>query len=225
MIPDVLPEERSRIRLVPIAALAAVLVAVSVTAVVVLVGAGTASGPKADISHLTPDMLLDKADVPSLTGGSWVRQVRDVHGPSGPDPLKVTPPECASPMNKGARQIGSAQWTTGGKDSYGLTLGVPTTSDHASLSRWVDSCSAFGLAGVTTGSVRPLALSGVPDWAVAYTLTIGVSPHALNNAGIIGVYRGVVINAFYSFGATPDPTLRDGLPKIFNAEVAKLDAV
>ena len=61
--------------------------------------------------------------------------------------------------------------------------------------------------------------------AVAYALAIGNNPGAPNSAGIIGVYRGVTINAFYSFGSAPDPTLEDGLPKIFNAAVAKLDAV
>ena len=229
MLPDVLPEQRSRLPLVGIAALGLVLVAVAVTAVVVLVRSGGASGPTAEISHLTPDMLLDQADVAPLTGASWQRQFKDISGPDGPtDKLKVTPAECASPMHKGARQIGTAQWTSG-DNGYGVSLSVPTPNDTASLSRWVDSCSTFRVADVTTGSVRRLALPGVPSWAVAYTVTIGVSPGGPETAGVIGVHRGVMIHAFYGYhpsnGAPADPRLRDGLPKMFSAEVIKVDDV
>jgi hypothetical protein len=207
---------------VGIAALVAVLVAVSVTAVVVLVRAGTGSGSGADISNLTAEMLPGKADVPMLTGAAWETQFRNVDNES-PQPLKVTPPECASPINKGARQIGTAQWTIG-VDRLGVTLGAPTTNDKPSLDRWVDSCGTFDVEGVTKGTVRRLQLSGLPDWAVAYSLGIGQYPRAAASAGIVGVHRGVTISAFYS-AKSPEPAVRDSLPKIFNAAVAKLDAI
>ncbi len=221
---DVQPEERSRLPFVVFGALIAVLLSLAVTAVIVVVRAKTSSAPKGDITQLTADMLPDKADVPSLAGASWERQFKDLNGPSQSDLLTVIPPECASPMNKGARQIGTAQWANG-KARYGVSLAAPTANDEASLDRWVHSCSSFEMGGITTGSVRPLTLSDIPDWAVAYALAIGNNPGAPNSAGIIGVYRGVTINAFYSFGSAPDPTLEDGLPKIFNAAVAKLAAV
>jgi hypothetical protein len=221
---DVRPAEHSRVPFVVVTALIAVLVALAVTAVIVVVRAKTSSAPKGDITQLTADMLPDKADVPSLAGATWERQFKDVNGPSQSGLLSVTPPECASPMTKGARQIGTAQWANG-KARYGVSLAVPTANDEASLDRWVNSCSSFEMGNITTGSVRPLTLSDIPDWAVAYSLAIGKSPGAPTSAGVIGVYRGVMINAFYSFGSAPDSTLEDGLPKIFNAAVAKLDAV
>jgi hypothetical protein len=217
------PDERSRLALVPITVLAVVLVALSVTAVVAVVRAGGGQESQADISNLTADMLPDKADVPTVRGGTWTTQLRNIEKES-PTPLKVTPRECVSPVNKGARQIGRAEWTDG-KDSHGVTLSAPTTNNNASLRKWVISCSAFDVEGVTTGSVHPLTLRDVPDWAVAYTLMIGKSPHDSSSAGIVGVHRGVVINASYSFDNAPDPTLKDALPKVFDAAVAKLDDV
>jgi hypothetical protein len=217
------PDERSRLALVPIAVLAVVIVALAVTAVVAVVRAGGGQESKADITNLTADMLPDKADVPTLHGATWKTQLRNIEKES-PTPLKVTPHECVSPVNKGARQIGRAEWTDG-NDSYGVSLGAPTTNNNASLRKWAVSCNDFTVEGVTTGSVHPLTLSGIPDWAVAYTLTIGKSPHDSSSAGIVGVHRGVVINASYSFDSAPDSTLKDALPKVFDAAVAKLDAV
>jgi hypothetical protein len=216
---DVQPEPRSRLALVPIALLVVVIVGLAVTAVVVVIRAGGSSS-KADISRLTSDMLVDKKDVPKLTGATWETQLRNAESES-PTPLKVSPPECVSPITKGARQIGTAQWTNG-SDRLGVTLSVPTTNDKASLNRWVDSCSTFDVEGITKGSVKRLNLSGVPGWAVAYTLAIGLVPDTAPSAGIVGVHRGVTISAFYS-AAAPEPATRNSLSKIFNTAVAKLD--
>src|ERR1700757_226224 len=194
------------------------------------------AGHKPDITHLTEAMLLDKSQVPPLSGGSWERQLHDtVPASAGVLVLTVTPRECESPfqMNGTVRQFGTAQWTklTNGPMfsdiSFGVTISVPPKTDNAALDRWADSCSSFeiGIVGLTSkASVHRLDISGLPKWAVAYSLAMG--DHGTPGAGVVGIYRGVMVHAFYgSYGATLDPAIRDGLSKIFKAQVAKLMAV
>jgi hypothetical protein len=193
---------------------------------------------KPDIAHLTEAMLLEKSDVPPLSGGSWERQLRDTVPPSvTTETFTATPRVCNSPfqMNR-VGQSGTAQWTKQAQGpsntlsdiSYGVTISVPPNIDNAALSRWADSCSSFeiGMGSLKSkAEVHRLHVSGVPKWAVAYRLTVG-DTDAADSVGIVGVYRAVLIHAFYgSYGSPIDPDLRDGLAKIFNAEVAKLRSV
>lgn len=239
--------------------LAALATAIALAGVALLVVSGrtsdTAHSTKPDIGALAADLLVDQSEFPQLsedaTWGDWQEDADSGEfGP--PDDITVDPPDCAdlvdAPRSTTATVGGKlSDFTVDHLRSYAMQLAV--TSDQVPFAALVDTCKTFTITSLShhgddademTATVRPLAVSGLPGWAVAYTISIepaGDSGEheehddaAMAMALIAGYYRGVLVQANYSDNVDDsDPgsfgtDAADELLKLFNAQVAKLEA-
>jgi hypothetical protein len=199
---------------------------------------------KPDITRLTDTMLLEQTDFPQLPAGSWKREVeRDFRSSEHQASSRSFSASVCGVFGwgyEGSREAGGTSWYLESGDSsrnwtYGVSVYVPpaTAFDAAAMKRAFDSCGNYqtNIDGtVNTASIHRLELPDVPDWAVSYISvwdnTTGIGRHT--QAEIAGVYRGVLITAYY--GPVPgdsldlDVGLKDALPAVFNTQVAKLEA-
>jgi len=142
------------------------------------------------------------------------------HPPGSNDP--VDPPECG-PLYWGPRptQDGSVSWSTNNEGKvFHLFLVVPAERpDFRSL---LGKCGTFKYQGVTF-TLSPLPLPGLPSWSTAYRFTVG----GVDNAGIVGPYRGLYVSVIFTqqSGGDLSPNDTNALVKLFNDQVAKLEAI
>jgi len=71
--------------------------------------------------------------------------------------------------------------------------------------------------------LSPLALPGLPSWSTAYRATVGGG----HGAGIVGFCRGLFVSVVFTqqSGGDLSPNDTNALVKLFNDQVAKLDAI
>jgi hypothetical protein len=142
----------------------------------------------------------------------------------------VDPPEC-EPIFWGPRhtQAGSVSWsstkpagasTNSERRFFHLFLAVP--AERPDLRSLLGRCGTVGYQGVT-GTVSALPLPGLPSWAVATRVNV---PGA-DGAGIIGLCRGLYVSVSFTQQPVGDlsPNDADALVKLFNDQVAKLEAI
>jgi hypothetical protein len=184
--------------------------------------------PKPELSQVTTSMFVDRSAVPNSPATEYTApSVNDV-APEPNDP--VEPPECG-PIFWGptATQAGAVTWsTTSTPDTspteelkvFNLFLVVPR--ERPDLESLLGKCGTIKYQGLTT-TASPLRLPGVPSWATATRIT---TPGA-DGAGIIGLCRGLYISVAFTQkpGGDLSPSDTDALVKLFNDQVAKLEAI
>lgn len=124
-----------------------------------------------------------------------------------PEDIVVTPPECAdivdAPRSTTAaigRKVST--FTTDHRRSFASQLAIGP--ERVALRKLIGSCGTFEITNTGTGgfqsltaTVTPLQVSGLPDWAVAYTmeLTDPDSGMLMVMATAASYCRGILVDA------------------------------
>jgi hypothetical protein len=101
-----------------------------------------------------------------------------------------------------------------------LFLAVP--AERPDLRSLLAKCGTVKFQGAIA-TTAPLPLPGLPSWALATR----VAADAASGAGIIGLYRGLYVSVAFTQkpGADLSPNDTNALVKLFNDQVAKLEAI
>jgi hypothetical protein len=182
---------------------------------------------KPELTQVTSSMFVDRSAVPNnaATEFSAPDISSDMGGPSDP----VDPPECG-PIFWGPTptQAGSISWSTlrstgasTNNDGRYFHLFLVVPAERPDLRSLLGKCGTVKAQGATT-RVSPLPLPGLPSWALA---TRVFAPGA-DGAGIIGLCRGLFVSVAFTQkpGGDLSPNDTDALVKLFNDQVAKLEA-
>jgi hypothetical protein len=193
-----------------------VLVIAVITVVVVLI-AQSSDPAKGDITRLTPEMLVDHSSFPEING--MVFKGPDYSGSQ--DKLPTIPPECASleyyPTGTQWERLGMSDPA----DEYGFAIAIVKTTERPDFHDAVGKCGTFKFGTVDGYSIQSRDLRGLPEWATAYQ----ANDPSYTTAAVVGVYRGIFIKAAHGRklgDGRPEDT--DALVKLFNDQVAKLEA-
>jgi hypothetical protein len=187
----------------------------------------SAPPPKPDLTQVTASMFVDRSAVPNSAAMEFTAP--DIWSePEQPGP--IDPPEC-QPIFSGPRstQAGSITWTStkpaGASTNsevrfFNLTLLVP--AERPDLRSLVGKCGAVEYQGITTRS-SALPMPGLPSWAVATRIIA----QGADGAGIIGLCRGLYVSVSFTQkpGGDLSPNDTDALVKLFNNQVAELEAI
>jgi hypothetical protein len=183
---------------------------------------------KPELTQVTSSMFVDRSAVPNnaATEFSAPDISSDMQGPADP----VDPPECG-PIFWGPTptQAGSVSWsmltstaasTNNDGRYFHLFLTVP--AERPDLRSLLGKCGTVKAQGATT-RVSALSLPGLPSWALA---TRVFAPGA-DGAGIIGLCRGLYVSVAFTQkpGGDLSPSDTDALVKLFNGQVARLEAI
>jgi hypothetical protein len=183
--------------------------------------------PKPELTQVTTSMFVDRSAVPNSSAMEFTAPtIDDVEGPGDP----VDPPGC-EPMFWGPTptQAGSASWSStkpaGASTNsegrfFNLALIVP--AERPDLRSLLGKCGTVEYQGITT-RVSALPMPGLPSWAVATRIIA----HGADGAGIIGLCRGLYVSVAFTQQPVGDlsPNDTDALVKLFNDQVAKLEAI
>ena len=179
--------------------------------------------PKPEFTQVTSSMFVDKSAVPNSAAMEFTAPdiSTDKLEPSPP----VDPPECG-PIFWGppATQVGSVAWsgtsTNNKLRAFNLFLSVP--EERPDLRSVLGKCGAVEFEGVTTNA-SPLPLSGLPNWSTAMRITT----RGADGVSIIGLCRGLYVSVAFTQkpGGDLSPDDTDALAKLFNDQVAKLEAI
>ena len=189
-------------------------------------GSETPPKPKPEFAQVTSSMFVDRSAVPNSAAMEFRAPSIGSYQPGSGDP--VDPPECA-PLYWGPNgtQAGSVSWSTmrsAGTNNEGkvfnLFLAVPT--ERPDFNSLLGKCGTIEYRGVTT-TVSPLPLPGLPSWSTAYRITVG----GVDGAGIMGLCRGLYVSVVFNQkpGGDLSPNDTNALVKLFNDQVAKLEAI
>jgi hypothetical protein len=193
-------------------------------------GSETPPKPKPEFTQVTSSMFVDRSAVPDSSAMEFTAPTisSDTQGPTDP----VDPPECA-PIFWGPAhtQAGSVIWSTmksAGTSTnnegraFNLFLAVP--AERPDLRSLLGKCGTIEYQGGTI-TVSPLPLPGLPSWAIATRITAQGADGA--GAGIIGLSRGLYVSVAFTQkpGGDLSPNDTDALVKLFNDQVAKLEAI
>ena len=104
--------------------------------------------------------------------------------------------------------------------AFNLFLTVP--AERPDLRSLLGRCGTIKYQGDTT-TATPLPLPGLPSWSTAYCITAG----GVDGAGIIGLCRGLYVSVVFTQqpGGDISPNDTNALVKLFNDQVAKLEAI
>jgi hypothetical protein len=214
----------------PLAAAACVVVmTVSCSSAVNKPGAPGATAPpqKPELTEVTTSMFVDRSAVPNNAATEYSGpSIDDVEGPGDP----VDPPECG-PVFWGPTptEAGSVSWSmlrstaaSTNNDGKYFLLFLIVPAERPDLRSLLGKCGTVKAQGATT-RVSPLPLPGLPSWALATRI---FAPGA-DGAGIIGLCRGLYVSVAFTQkpGGDLSPNDTDALVKLFNDQVAKLEAI
>jgi hypothetical protein len=206
---------------------AALLVTI-VIVVVTTIAQGSGSGPdgtnrpgvagqssKSGITHLTASMLLEKASFPNIGGGQWKSGVvaqRTVNS-------QFKPTECGAllgAVNATESGITMLVGIQGEKVIKGGTVMVAIylPTEPLEVAAIQSNCAKIDDIPNPRAEweTQPIDLEGIPGWAGALVLN-----HT--SIDVFGTYRGVFIKS------NCDISRKDEAAKLFNEQVAKLEAV
>jgi hypothetical protein len=188
----------------------------------------TQAPQKPELTQVTSSMFVDRSAVPNnaATEFSAPDISSDMQGPSDP----VDPPECG-PIFWGPTptQAGSISWSTlrstgasTNNDGRYFHLFLVVPAERPDLRSLLGKCGTVKAQGATT-RVSALSLPGLPSWALATRI---IAPGA-DGAGIIGLCRGLYVSVAFTQkpGGDLSPNDTDALVKLFNDQVAKLEAI
>jgi hypothetical protein len=175
---------------------------------------------KPEFTQVTSSMFVDRSAVPNSAAMEFAAPSISSYTPGSHPP--VDPPECA-PLYWGpdSTQMGSVSWSTNNEGKvFALFLSVPAERpDFRSL---LGKCGTIEYQG-DTFTVSPLPLPGLPRWSTAYRFNVG----GVHNAGIVGLCRGLYVSVVFTqqSGGDLSPNDTNALVKLFNDQVAKLEAI
>ena len=183
---------------------------------------------KPEFTQVTTSMFVDRSAVPNSAAMEFTAPSISNYQPGSAD--LVDPPECA-PIFWGpdGTQAGSVSWSTmrsAGTSTnnegkvFNLFLAVPT--ERPDFNSLLGQCGTIEYQRDTI-TASPLALPGLPSWSTAYRVTVG----GVHGAGIVGFCRGLFVSALFNqkFGGDLSPNDTNALVKLFNDQVAKLEAI
>jgi hypothetical protein len=190
---------------------------------------GSSEAPqKPEFTQVTSSMFVDRSAVPNSAAMEFTAPSISSYTTGSNDP--VDPPECA-PLYWGpdGTQAGSVSWSTmkslgastnNERKIFNLFLAVP--AERPDFSSLLGKCGTIEYQGHTT-TATPLPLPGLPSWSTAYRVTVG----GVNGAGIIGLCRGLYVSVVFAQqpGGDLSPNDTNALAKLFNDQVAKLEAI
>jgi hypothetical protein len=185
--------------------------------------------PKPELTQVTASMFVDRSAVPNSAAMEFTApDISDIQGSNDP----VDPPECA-PLLWGPEttQAGSVTWSTmrsAGTSTnndgkfFNLFLAVP--AQRPDLRSLLGKCGTIEYQGAAT-SVTLLHLPGLPSSATATRITAQGADAA--GAGIIDLCRGLYVSVVFTQkpGGDISPKDTNALVKLFNDQVAKLEAI
>ena len=187
---------------------------------------------KPEFTQVTTSMFVDRSAVPNSAAMEFTAPSISSYQPGSAD--LVDPPECA-PIFWGpdGTQAGSVSWSTmrsAGTSTnnegkvFNLFLAVPT--ERPDFNSLLGKCGTIEYQGVTT-TVSPLPLPGLPSWSTATRITAQGADAAAAGAGIVGFCRGLFVSALFNqkSGGDLSPNDTNALVKLFNDQVAKLEAI
>ena len=179
-----------------------------------------------ELTQVTSSMFVDRSAVPNSAAMEFAAPdiSSDIEGTSDP----VDPPECA-PIFWGPAptEAGSVSWssTTAPGTSTNLkvfNLFLVLSAERPDFTTLLGKCRTVEYQGLAS-TVEALPLSGLPSWA---TPTRIFAPGA-DGAGIIGLCRGLYVSVAFTQkpGGDLSPNDTNALVKLFNDQVAKLEAI
>jgi hypothetical protein len=191
--------------------------------------------PKPDLTRVTTSMFVDRSAIPNSSAMEFGAPEisSDMQEPEGP----VDPPEC-EPIFAGPRptQAGSVSWsstkpagTSTNSEGRFFHLFLIVPAERPDLRSLLGKCGTVEYQGITT-RISALPMPGLPSWAVATRVIVhgadGIAPRA-DGAGIIGLCRGLYVSVSFTQKPAGDLSPNDGdaLVKLFNDQVAKLEAI
>jgi hypothetical protein len=181
---------------------------------------------KPELTEVTTSMLVDRSAIPGSAAMEFTPPsiTTDIDVPVD----GIDPAECG-PLFRGpiSKQLGSASWSTSGSPETAtevelFSLSVLVPSERPDLRSLLPKCEIVRYQGVV-GNTSPLSLPGAPNWA----LGTRVSTQGADGAGLIGLVRGLYVSVVFTQKPNGDisPDDTEALVKLFNDQVAKLEAV
>ena len=103
-----------------------------------------------------------------------------------------------------------------------FNLFLTVSTERPNLGSLLRKCGTIKYQGDTT-TLSPLPLPGLPSWSTAYRVTT----RGADGAGIIGICRGLYVSVVFTQqpGGDISPNDTNALVKLFNDQVAKLEAI
>jgi len=192
---------------------------------------GNETPQKPEFTQVTTAMFVDQSAFPNSSAMEFTAPTisNDAQGTTDP----VDPPECG-PIYWGPpfSQIGFVNWSTMRSDGEStnnegreIKLFLALAAERPDLRALLGKCGTVRYQGVTSITVAPLPLPGLPSWADSSRITTpGVAGAA---AGIVGLYRGLFVSLTFTQlpGGDISPNDTDALVKLFNDQVTKLEAM
>jgi hypothetical protein len=183
---------------------------------------------KPEFTQVTSSMFVDRSAVPNSAAMGFTARSMSSDTPGSTD--SVDPPECAPIVWGPAHtQAGSVSWSTmrsAGTSTnnegkvFNLFLAVP--AERPDFRGLLGKCGTIEYQGHTI-TASPLPLPGLPSWSTATRVTT----QGANGAGIIGLCRGLYVSVVFTQqpGGDISPNDTNALVKLFNDQVAKLEAI
>ncbi|HZQ33230.1 MAG TPA: hypothetical protein VFB19_16025 [Mycobacterium sp.] len=206
-----------------------VIVVIAGISIVVLTNSGNEQKP--DVTQLEQSMLVDPSSFPVIDGANWIGpEVKTGGNISSVSGSKVKPPECVAFFEgPHSTQVGRMSLQSKGS-AFGMTIGL--TAERPDYQSLVSACRTVRTADEQQYAIEQRHLSGLPAWSITTLRTHG-GDWLLST---VGFHRGVFLWATCSqtqgedapkgFGlGAPDEQDNLALVKLFNDQVAKLDAV
>ena len=103
-----------------------------------------------------------------------------------------------------------------------FNLFLAVAAERPDLRSLLGKCGTIKYQGVST-TATPLPLPGLPSWSTADRVNVG----GADGAGIIGLCRGLYVSTVFTQkpGGDLSPNDTNALVKLFNDQVAKLEAI
>jgi hypothetical protein len=207
-----------------------IVVILAIAGMVTLVIAHSGDEQQPDVTQLSQSLLVDRSSFPVIDGAEWTGpQVETAGDRLASSGSNTTPPVCEA-FFAGPRPTQEARI---GLSSQGITFGamIEMTAERPDFNSLLSSCGTVQTGDGRQYSIEQRNLSGLPDWSTT------VLQRQAGNwlLSTVGFHRGVFLSASRrqaqgqaaprGFGLdTPSRQDNDALTKLFNDQVAKLDA-
>lgn len=175
---------------------------------------------KPDIGQLTVSMIADRQSFPVAEDASWNGPRIDPY--SGGSRSAYEPQQCSILVTgpAAADGIGKANMRIGDRH---LAVEISIATERPDFAAILDQCPTV-TKGDQTAQLSRKMTEGLPSWSTELALNTTSGDHMHENLGIMGIYRGVYILVEASNDGTITTDNAAAAVKIFNDEVAILEA-
>jgi hypothetical protein len=175
-----------------------------------------------DIARLSESMVVGEKSFPIVRGADWRPPYVEAASNDGASTPEVVPRECTPIVHgwaHGQHGYAAAMLKSGGL-SYKAELTMPSQVTHIDIATLTPTCGTI-TRGNQIYQVRRESIADLPPWATA--LRIDTLGHQV--LGIFGRCRGVDMAVYVRQEPTVSPEDIAADTALFNAQVAKLQAV